>query len=139
VFAETGEADTWHCHSAESKGLRYDKTHKLYTSGTSAAMTAARVQLALDNGLGIDRLNLSCWRLARALACHSLEPIPVLTVARCYGLEWDDDLPLLAAEHAKLELLQWMHKCGCPFLSCTEAVIEAGFDSKDLATVNWLY
>jgi hypothetical protein len=79
------------CHSDAAKDMRYKKAHKLYTSGTSAAMTAARLQLALDNGLSMDKLNEWCWRLARALAWHSLQPIAVLTVARCYGLEWDDD------------------------------------------------
>jgi hypothetical protein len=125
------------CHSDAAKDMRYKKTHKLYTSGTSAAMTAARLQLALDNGLSMDKLNELCWRLARTLALHSLERIAVLTIARCYGLEWHDDLPQLAAGHGKLEVLEWMHKCGCPFVA--EAVIEAGFGSNDLATVNWLY
>jgi hypothetical protein len=127
------------CHSGAAKDthLRCHKSHKLYTSGTNTAMTAARLQLALGSGLTIDRLNDTCWRLARTLATVSLEPIAVLTVARCYGLEWNDQLPELAAGKGKLELLQWMLKCGCPVQS--QALIEAGFASNDLATVAWLY
>jgi hypothetical protein len=120
------------CEQAtEKKPLKYNTCRK------NIVMTAARLQLALDNGLAIDQLNKFFGRLADNIASSSLEPIAVLTVARCYGLEWHGDLPIRAARSGKLELLQWMHKCGCRFEP--DVVICAAVERDYVDVVAWLY
>jgi hypothetical protein len=120
------------CHHTPAKWPKVIR--QPYTSCSSIVTTAARLQLALDNGLTVDALNKCTWRLADNIASFSSEPIAVLTVARCYGLEWNAKLPLAAASSGKLGLLQWMHKCGCPI-----DVAEAAVESNKLAVVTWLY
>jgi hypothetical protein len=121
-------------HATEDEGR---VVHKLYTPRASAVMTAARLQLALVNGLTIDALNQFTWTLADAVSKSSLEPTAVLTVARCHGLQWNTYLPYYAALRAQLDYLQWMHSCGCPI--DVEYVGQAAVHSKDVATVTWLY
>jgi hypothetical protein len=84
------------------------------TCAASIATTAARLQLALDNGLSIELLEKSQWRVSSSIVCCSLEPIAVLTLARVYGLQWNPLLTFYAAVHKKYELLRWLHKCGYP-------------------------
>jgi hypothetical protein len=45
-------------------------------------------------------------RLAEYIVTQSLEPIPVLTLARVRGLQWLTDLPTFSAYKGKLQLLQ---------------------------------
>jgi hypothetical protein len=108
-----------------------------YTSRSSIVATADRLQLALDNGLTIDKLSKCDWQMARAIATFSLEPIAVLTLARCYGLEWNEGLSFYAAPAGKLELMQWMHKCGCPIEP--DLVIDAAVRGSRLDVLTWVY
>jgi hypothetical protein len=52
-------------------------------------------------------------RLAEYIVIQSLEPIPVLTLARVRGLQWVSNLTTFSAYMGKLQLLQWLHECGC--------------------------
>jgi hypothetical protein len=61
----------------------------------------------------------------------------VLTIARCCGLEWDEHLPVLTAKAGKLELLQWLIKCGCPIDS--DEVVNAAVEREQLEVIIWLY
>jgi hypothetical protein len=85
-----------------------------YTSNSSIGSTAARLQLALDNGLTIEQLTATS-NMPRTIVECSLEPMKVLTLARLYGLLWSDLLTEYAAIARKYELLKWLIKCGCPF------------------------
>jgi hypothetical protein len=77
-------------------------------------MSVSRLQLALDNGVTIAQLAIDGWELADAIVNKSVEPIAVLTLARVYGLQWDEWLTKLAVASEKYELLKWLLKCGCP-------------------------
>jgi hypothetical protein len=124
------------CDQATSKKYLSDTSVNFNTSRKNIVMTAARLQLALDNGLTIYRLSKP-WRLSTALTSSSLEPVEVLTVARCYGLQWKELLPIAAATVGKLELLQWLHKCGCPM--DLNSVIEEAVENNHIEVVTWLY
>jgi hypothetical protein len=79
-----------HCH----KFAKANKTHKLRTKCRAIVVTAARLQLALNNGADVAQLSPSAreWpysgKLGDAVVCWSLEPIAVLTLLRVYGYAW---------------------------------------------------
>jgi hypothetical protein len=100
------------CHTAAD--TRRDMTHKLYTFIGNATVTELRLQLALDNGLTIDKLDMTNYLLARSIVSGSLEPIAVIKLARLYGMQWGDPRTCCAASGSKYELLKWLQKCGCP-------------------------
>jgi hypothetical protein len=76
-------------------------------------MTAERLKLAVKSSLSMAALQADPNRLAMNVTLRSLEPVAVLTLARCHGLVWHDSLPTWAALHDKLDLLKWLHECGC--------------------------
>jgi hypothetical protein len=98
------------CKQAAKKRQR-----KLHTLHMNTVVTASRLQVALDSGLTIQKLqqNVSDYSLEDAIIEQSLEPIAVLTLARVYGLQWTAKLPNLAAEYKQYDLLIWLVKCGC--------------------------
>jgi hypothetical protein len=96
-----------------SKATSKEQKDKLSTSFKNAAMTAARLQWAFDSGLTVADLQKHQRASASALACTSLEPITVLTLARTYGLQWTRDYTLEAAVRNDVQLLQWLLRCGC--------------------------
>jgi hypothetical protein len=122
-------------------------TDKLRTCYKSTIITAARFQLALDSGLKVAALQNEriWWKLARQIVKCSLEPSDVFTIAKLHDFRWSDSLCADAASANKLDLLQWLHKSGCPWdlYSVREAAIErATFSdqpSKGLAMLKWLY
>jgi hypothetical protein len=104
-----------------------NKTNKFVTSRGSIMTTAARLQLALDNGLTIDKLDhlTADWlgqekKMLVLAVIKSLEPIAVLSLARVYGLQWCSRYADYAAYSKMYVLLKWLLKCGCP---CDLAVI----------------
>jgi hypothetical protein len=122
-------------------------TDKLRTSYKSTITTAARLQLALDSGLKVAALqDERVWsKLSRQIVDKSLEPASVFTIAKLHDFRWSIELCTDAAAANKLELLQWLHKSGCPWdlYNVREAAIErATFSdqpSKGLAMLKWLY
>jgi hypothetical protein len=94
---------------------RADKAeHAFQTSHSSTFTTAARFLLALDNGLEMpdeDEASDSFDDLPKL----SQQPIEVLTLARVHGAAWHEGLCEDAAFYGNLELLQWLHKSGCPW------------------------
>jgi hypothetical protein len=114
------------------KSTRGRKTDKLRTSHGSAARTAARLQLAFDSGLTVANLQEHQYMCASAMVLHSLEPMAALTLARLYGLQWTDDYVRCAVQRNDLALLQWLHKCGCPFTFKNAAYWAALFNSVDV-------
>jgi hypothetical protein len=106
------------------------------TSRESIVTTAAKLQLALDNGLLLDRLAHDESKLGAVVAKKSLEAIAVLTVARVYGLQWSTHLTQHAATYKKYELLDWLRRCGCPLNP--DEIIDSAFDS-DLEHLKQLY
>jgi hypothetical protein len=97
-----------------------DGSSKFNTCRNSIVLTAARLQLALDDSLTLAQLELRQDRLANAFVRKSFEPTKALTIARLYGLQWSNSLSEYAAIDRNYELLRWLHKCGCP---CNVAVI----------------
>jgi hypothetical protein len=76
----------------------------------------ARLQLALDNGFTIiEHPDVPKWALGVSVIDRSLEPVEVLTLARLYGMQWDEFLTECAAQARKYDLLKWLLKCGCPW------------------------
>jgi hypothetical protein len=84
-----------------------------YTSCSNIVATAARLQLALDNGLPIELLDTANWNVVVSLTTRPSEPTEVLTLARLYGLQWNNLLTQCAAQCKQYELLRWLRKCGC--------------------------
>jgi hypothetical protein len=114
-----------------------NKSSRLNTCRASIVMTAARLQLALDNGLTCEKLVQHSWLLAYAVAEQSIEPVPVLTLARVYGLQWTYDFTSAAAEVKRYDLLKWLHKCGCTL--DLDLIREDAYDSDDLEHMKQLY
>jgi hypothetical protein len=105
--------------------------NKFNTSQRSVTVTAARLQLALDNGLTIDKLAADEPGLADSITQQSLEPIAVLTLARVYGFQWCEELAIAASYCKKYELLQWLIRCGCPW--GVVAIAAGAFRTYDVA------
>ena len=100
-------------------------------------MTAARLQLALDSKLEMDDLQRSDELLAKTVMKHSLEPSSVLALARVYGLNWSKFFTIMAVRTNQLEVLQWLHKCGCP-TDFSDAIYAAiWFDHVDILA--WIH
>ena len=108
-----------------------------YTSRSSIVATADRLQLALDNGLTIDKLSKCNWQLASAVVRTSLEPKQVVVLARLYGLQWSETLTEYAAVYKKYEVLKWLLKCGCP--RDLEVIIEKAREYDDLEHTKQVY
>jgi hypothetical protein len=89
--------------------------HKLRTLREAVVSTAARLQLALNNGAKLTELDKETFSasLAYTVTNSSLEPIAVLSLLRVYGYQWDSDL-YAAAEADYLELIKWLHQVQCP-------------------------
>eukprot|EP00953_Heterococcus_sp_UTEX-ZZ885_P015635 8803-Heterococcus_DN1.PRE.2 len=109
-----------------------------YTSCDSIVTTADRLQLALDNGLTIDKLDAN---QALYIVTRSLEPMQVITLARLYGMQWNVSLTGYAAYYGKYELLQWLHRCNCPWDldSIIDGVVDYSFDNLELEHIKQLY
>jgi hypothetical protein len=90
------------------------KKHKLITAHKSALFTAARLQLALKSSLTMSALQRNT-RYSFYMIVRSKEPMAVLTLARVLGLQWLSELCKWAACRSNLQLLQWLHECGCPW------------------------
>jgi hypothetical protein len=59
----------------------------LSTTISRALITKARLQLAFDIGLTIDKLDTSKWWLAETIVGQSLQPEKVIKLARLYGMQ----------------------------------------------------
>jgi hypothetical protein len=68
---------------------------------------------------------------------HDAEPIKVLTVARLRGITWNPKWCRVAAQRQDLELLQWLHRNGCPWSIDEVATAAVCKDSVD--TLKWLH
>jgi hypothetical protein len=77
------------CHSSAPKG----KKNKLVTTYSSALMTAARLQLAMDSRLELAGLHLNQCRTARIIVMGSLEPIALLSLFKLYDFKWGRGVP----------------------------------------------
>jgi hypothetical protein len=124
------------CHNTPVTWARTNR--RPYTSSASIVATAARLQLALDNGLTIDKVDAS-W--AVYIVSKSLEPVKVITLAKLYGMPWTEKLTEYAAYYAKYELLQWLHSCNCPWDldSIIDGVVDYPFDNLELEHIKQLY
>jgi hypothetical protein len=112
------------CSQKERTNTNRFKTHR-----ESIVATAARWQLALDNGLTIAKCEARQYRLARALIDVSLESMKVITLARLYGMQWNYGLTQCAAMSRKYELLKWLHKCGWAW--DPDVIMETACDTSD--------
>jgi hypothetical protein len=119
--------------------LCYNKTakkeNKLCTRYSRATVTAARLQLALDNNLTIAALEGS--RGAYFGMAYSAEPIKTLTVARLRGITWNQKWCRVAAQRHNLELLQWLHSNGCPW--SIDEVASAAVYKDNVDMLKWLH
>jgi hypothetical protein len=111
-------------------GADPDEDEKLWTSYNRAIVTAARLQLALDNGLTVAELTTD--HLAVDIVKCSAEPIAVLTLLELYDMQWSTELTTAAADVEELELLQWLHKYGCPWVLDEVADCAAWCDNADM-------
>eukprot|EP00953_Heterococcus_sp_UTEX-ZZ885_P008676 5175-Heterococcus_DN1.PRE.5 len=117
------------CHNTLNRWTK--KAFPPYTSCSSIVMTAARLQVALDNGLTVAQLQAADHLiLSDAIVNNSLEPMEAITLARLYGLAWNTSLTEYAACFKKYELLKWLRKCGCPW--DLEDIITNAHDNAEL-------
>src|SRR4051794_20936486 len=65
------------------------------------------------------------------------EPIEVLTAARLRGVRWNPEWCRVAGERNNLQLLQWLHKNGCPWVFIDVAAVAVYTGCVD--TLNWLH
>jgi hypothetical protein len=93
-----------------------------HTSYSSIVVTAARLQLALDNGLTINRANTE-WPCS--LVAHSLEPVQVLQLARLLGMLWDQAITVYALDCRKYELCKWLCRCPLNLKAINDDVLES--------------
>jgi hypothetical protein len=120
------------CHRSAPKG----KKDKLVTTYSSALMTAARLQLAMDSRLELAGLHLNQCRTARIIVMTSLEPIALLSLLKLYDFKWGPGLTFFAASRHKLQLLQWLHKYRCPMTVGDAALGAVRNDNTDM--LDWL-
>eukprot|EP00953_Heterococcus_sp_UTEX-ZZ885_P034106 17689-Heterococcus_DN1.PRE.1 len=99
------------CYEKAAKG----QTEKLRSSYRSTLVTAARLQLALDSGLKMTKLQQHKYMFAVSVTKHSLDPICVLSLAKLYDMAWCTEQTSAAADMNTPQLLQWLHKCQCPW------------------------
>eukprot|EP00953_Heterococcus_sp_UTEX-ZZ885_P009067 5383-Heterococcus_DN1.PRE.3 len=119
------------CHNEAKEG----KKDKLTTAHQSTVMTAARLQLALKSSLSVADLQRNTM-LHSYIVVLSLEPIAVLALAKTRDFQWRRHLARVTAHYGKLELLQWLHECGCPWVEsdvCRRAALSGNVDM-----LNWL-
>jgi hypothetical protein len=69
----------------------------------------------------------------------SREPIAVLILARVHGAAWHKDICKVAACCGDLELLQWLHKSGCPWRAMDVAMgaVRCRDKHKGLTLLRW--
>eukprot|EP00953_Heterococcus_sp_UTEX-ZZ885_P018734 10466-Heterococcus_DN1.PRE.5 len=97
------------CH----RSAKAAEKHKLRTEASAVVVTAARLQLAFDNGAEVaelDSTTLFGMSLDSAVVGWSLEPVAVLTLLRLYGHVWKSSIYEYAARHRQLELMQWLYQ-----------------------------
>jgi hypothetical protein len=131
-----------YCHA----NARANEKHKLRTLRSAVVSTAARLQLALNNGAKLTELDTEayrscCFSIAYVIPISSLEPIAVLTLLRVYGYQWDTDLYAGAAEKGDLELTKWLHQVSCPVLAPDRIAYECCccMSSTAVSILQWLH
>jgi hypothetical protein len=117
-----------------TKAERADE--KLCTCYRRAAITTARPQLALDSKLTMTASEQS-KSFVKTVVWKSLEPFSVMTLAKVYDMKWCSEFTLQAAQADNLELLQWLHKVGCPW--DLEHVMDAAAWHNSARTLRWLH
>jgi hypothetical protein len=109
---------------------------KLCTYYSSAIITTARLQMALDSKLTMAALEQSS-SFAEDLVWYSLDPISVITLAKVYDMKWSPRFTSAAADSDNLELLKWLHKVGCPWLVRQVMDVAARHDSARM--LQWMH
>jgi hypothetical protein len=121
--------------------------HKLRTKCSAIIVTAARLQLAINNGAEVAQLKPCArdWpyarRLGQSVVWWSLEPVAVLTLLRVYGYAWESSLYSSAAIHEMLELMQWLHQVKCPMPELSDVAYDCSGSSSaiSLSILQWLH
>jgi hypothetical protein len=98
------------CYNKAKEGQK----HKLTTAHHSTVMTPARLQLALKSSLSVAGLQCNIFFHSYVVR-YSLDPIAVLALLKTRDFQWRPHLAKLSAQYSTLELLQWLHECGCPW------------------------
>jgi hypothetical protein len=80
----------------------------------NTVITVARLDLALKSSLSV--ADLQRFSKVHSYILRSLEPKAVLTLAKTHDFQWRPHLATVTAFSGKLELLQWLHECGCPWV-----------------------
>jgi hypothetical protein len=96
------------------KGRADEDEHAFQTSHRSSFATAARFEMALENGLEMPDEG-EAGRFFYDLPKISQQPIEVLTLARVRGAAWHRCYCRDAAFYGDLQLLKWLRKSGCPW------------------------
>jgi hypothetical protein len=109
---------------------------KLCTYYSSAIITTARLQMALDSKLTMAAPEQSS-SFAEDLVWYSLDPISVITLAKVYDMKWSPRFTSTAAGSDNLELLKWLQKVGCPWELDMVACAAAGHDTACM--LQWLH
>jgi hypothetical protein len=126
------------CHNTAPTSKKHQ--HNLCTTRASIVVSAARLQLAFDCGLIMEVLQKHEHRLARDIAKYSIDPISVITLAKIHDMKWSGCLITRAAQANKLQLVQWLHKCGCPLEDYgVFSVAMSAVENNNLDMLLWLF
>jgi hypothetical protein len=129
------------CH----KLAKANETHKLRTKCRAIVVTAARLQLALNNGAELAQLAPFAreWpyfgKLGDAVVRWSLKTTANLTLLRVYGCAWEESIYDCAAAHDRLELMQWLHQVKCPLPPLRNLTYSCACSSTALSILQWLH
>jgi hypothetical protein len=110
---------------------------KCTTSYRSAMMTSARLRLSLQDSVTVVQLQANKQQFARDVVCYSQEPREVLSLLKLHDMVWHSELCIIAVYRSKLQLLQWLHECGCPWqvpLLLKNAAMKGHLD-----VLKWMY
>jgi hypothetical protein len=109
---------------------------KLKTAYRSAVVTTSRLRLAMHCGLVMTDLSSDADNFAHNVLDQSVDPIAVLTLSKCYDMQWSCDLCWYAVDRNKLETLKWLREHGCPWEE--ESVLMAAARRGDVLCLEWL-
>jgi hypothetical protein len=113
------------------------KVHGRCTALINAVITAARLQLAVDNSL--DLTTLPVRTILEAVVMHSLEPRSVIPVVIVGQNRWESDLWESAVRNNKLQLLQWLEDRGFDLNGRITGAAHTAVQNDYVALLTWLY
>ena len=117
-----------------------DEQNVTRTSWAAAVTTAERLKLAFASGLDVEDMNDSLYTFTEAVGELSLEPIPVMTLARVMGVEWYSGLCGTAAWKGDWAFLRWLCESDCPWVlqDVYNNAMTCGIAKRTMSILPWI-